>query len=247
MACITAQTVLLIGGANGGSLPRVLRLPHLLNVTLLDIDHELHQISQRFLGHMHGESLADPRVRMVFGPPHEQLKDLLKEGRRFDIIVADTPDATDDSYSSHLFSSEYLGMLSDLLTDDGIFVTQAGQAHPMNCRFTARVVTTLDNIFPETVLYTQHVQSFGVPWCFALAGRAAKEIALADPAWIDARLNRLKGSGAETYDGTTHRHMFSLPKLLRTSIELEKRYLTPITLSQMEHVLVTENHYSKET
>lgn len=239
MARPHARRVLLIGGANGGSLPRVFALPDLEHVTLLDVDSELHAVSRDVLAHMHGTTLDDPRVRLRFGPPDAEVAALAEMGERYDLIVADTPDATAGSYSARLFAIERIGAIARLLAPDGLFVTQAGQAHPLACEFTARVRRTLEEAFAEVVLYTHHVPSFGLPWCFAVCGERARAVAALEPDAIDAHLSSL-GLRPRAYDGETHRHMFALPRFLRDALADRARGAAPITLEKPEHVIVTD-------
>lgn len=238
MAHPHARRVLLIGGANGGSLPRVRLLPDLQHVTLIDVDRELHETSRRLLAPMHGDSLEDGRLRLVFGEPDVEAAALAEAGDSFDLIIADTPDATADSYSARLFALERIDVLARLLAPDGLFVTQAGQAHPLACRFAARVRKTLEAVFPHVALYAHHVPSFGVPWCFAIAGRGRGDIAGLDPADIDRRLLDLPRDALKAYDGSTHRHMFALPRVLREALTAEAGRARPITLGDPEHVVV---------
>lgn len=233
------RRALLIGGANGGSLPRLLALPALEHVLVVDIDEELHAESRSQLSHMHGNSLSDPRVEWIFGSPDIIVASLAREKRQFDLIIADTPDATELSYSTRLFALERIHAIAELLAPAGLFATQAGQAHPFACRLAARVKTTLARVFPEVVLYSHLVPSFGIPWCFALAGSKAAAIATLDPSIIDSRIEELRFCHLSSYDGTTHRHMFALPRFLRESLEKEELLVGPITLSDPEIVAVS--------
>ena len=233
-----ARRVLLVGGANGGSLPRLLALPTLEQIVVVDVDEELHTISRTSLAHMHGESLADPRITWIFGSPDHLVALLAREEQQFDLIVADTPDATDQSYSTRLFALERIHAIAEVLAPEGLFVTQAGQAHPFACRLAARIKATLAQVFPEVVLYSHLVPSFGIPWCFAIAGSQAVAVANADPETVDNRIKELHFEKLSSYDGVTHRHMFALPRLLRESLAKEGLDVCPITLSDLETVTV---------
>ncbi|MGJ3264483.1 MAG: hypothetical protein ACFE0R_14725 [Salinarimonas sp.] len=238
MAHPEARRVLLIGGANGGSLPRVLLLPRLEHVTLVDVDADLHAVSRSARAELHGDSVADPRLRLVFGAPDEEVAALAARGERFDLVVADTPDATEGSYSARLFAIERIGAIRDLLADGGLFVTQAGQAHPLACRFTARVLATLRGAFADVALYTHNVPSFGTPWCFAMAGADLSGLRALEPGTIDVRLAALPQNALEAYDGETHRHMFAVPRVLRAALAREATDAEPIRLASPEHVVV---------
>lgn len=240
MARPDARRVLLIGGANGGSLPRALLLSKLEHVTIIDIDAQLHAISRRMRAEMHGGSLDDSRVRLIFGVPDEEVSLLAERGERFDLIIADTPDATEGSYSARLFALERIGKLHELLVDGDLFVTQAGQAHPLTCRLTARIIATLESVFTDTALYTHNVPSFGIPWCFAIAGTDLSALHALEPSVIDRRLAALPSGTLTAYDGETHRHMFAVPRFLRTALAREGAAASPIRLDAPEYVVVAE-------
>ncbi|WP_372425023.1 hypothetical protein [Salinarimonas chemoclinalis] len=238
MARPDARRVLLIGGANGASLPRVLLLPALEHVTLVDVDAELHAVSRTARAGLHGTSLEDPRLDLVFGAPDAEVAALAAAGARFDLVIADTPDATEGSYSARLFAAERIGAIRDLLAPGGLFVTQAGQAHPLACGFTARVLATLRGAFADVALYTHNVPSFGTPWCFAIAGGDLSALHALEPATIEARLARLPAGALVAYDGETHRHMLALPRALREALARAAPTAEPIRLDAPAHVVV---------
>lgn len=210
------RSVLSFGGANGGIVRELLKLPTIENVTVVDVDEELFGICRRHLPHLHppAPDYSDPRIELHFGPPLV-LMDQLKRG--FDYIVADLPDATEDNYALSLFEPEFYGRVRRLLNPSGLFVTQAGQAHPLACEFFARTLGTLSRELTYAVPYTVCVPSFGVPWGFVLASNDL------DPSrWrlreLRSRMASLRIPSLRSYDAQTHAHMFQIPKALRSAL-----------------------------
>nr|AYM53454.1 spermidine synthase [Cystobacter sp.] len=225
-------SVLCLGGANGGTLKQILKLPHLERVRLFDIDPELHGISRRLLPHMHERTLEDPRVRIEFGKVFDMVAALGETRERFDLIVADLPDATAESYATSLFSSEFYQNVSRLLSPHGIYVTQAGQAHFLYSRFLNRTLRTLGREFAHVTPYTVTVPSYGCPWAFALASRGV-DFASVTPETLGQRIRLLPEESLAAYDEQTHAHMFHLPKILRSALAED----VPVnTLGRMETV-----------
>jgi spermidine synthase len=197
----------------------VLKLPDLERVLVVDIDPELHEISRRHLPHMHGDTLADPRVTLRFGDPARLVAELAADpaGGKIDIIIADLPDATAGSYAVGLFTREFYGVVCRLLGETGIYVTQGGQAHFRHCGFLNRVLRTLSASFAHAVPYTVAVPSLGTPWAFVLASQGIDPRA-ASPASIARRIAAIPAGEIISYDWETHLHLFHLPKLLREAL-----------------------------
>ncbi|WP_437970716.1 hypothetical protein WMF04_16125 [Sorangium sp. So ce260] len=228
------SSVLCLGGANGGTLKQLLKLPHLERVRLLDIDPELHEISKRLLPHMHGDTLLDPRVEIAFGDVFTLVSALVDTGACFDLVVADLPDATAGCYATSLFSAEFYDTVLRLLTRHGIYVTQAGQAHVLYSRFLNRTLRTLGGSFAHVIPYTITVPSYGCPWAFALAS-AGVDFSAVSPEAMARRIAQLPEAALASYDHETHLHMFHLPKALRLALAED---VPPLTLDQPETVQI---------
>ncbi len=208
------RSVLSFGGANGGVVRELLKLPSIETITVIDIDAELFAVCRRLLPHLHPPDYSDPRIELRFGPPLAEM-DCLEQ--TFDYIIADLPDATQDNYALNLFKPEFYDRLRRLLSPSGLFVTQAGQAHPLACGFFAGALATLSREFTYAVPYMASVPSFGIPWGFVIASHDL------DPSrWrreeLESRLASLPANAFRSYDAQTHGHMFRVPKALRTAL-----------------------------
>jgi spermidine synthase len=206
--------VLCLGGANGGMLRELCKLPDIEDVTIADIDPELYEASKIHLPHMHRGAHNDPRCTMLFGDPRRVLATLAGP---FDAVYADLPDAVSGTNTASLFTQEFYHDIKRRLSADGLYVTQAGPAHHRDCAFFASVLRTLESVFRHAVPYSIAVPSFGVPWGFVIASDGL------DPSGWEAidmpgKMAQLAGDDLRSYDPISHRHMFSLPKQLRTAL-----------------------------
>jgi spermidine synthase len=209
--------VLCLGGANGGILHRVLALPGVVSVRQFDVDAELHKRSVEHLPHMHLDALDDPRAVVGFGHPRVLLEGL--EGP-FDLVLADLPDSVPGTHVPGMFTREFYLRVRKLLGGTGMFATQAGPANPLEPRFMAGVLRTARDVFAHAHPYTSAVPAFGVPWGFVVASDHPFT-----PGSPGPRMGDLPAS-ASTYDAETHRHMFTLPRLLREGLTAAGRVIT---------------------
>jgi spermidine synthase len=221
--CLLPHTrrVLSLGGANGGVLHRLCALPEVREVVQIDVDEELHHRSVELLAHMHRGAHTDPRCEVEFGDPRTRLGD---QDGRFDLILADLPDAIDGSVTTTLFTREFYELVREKLASHGVFVTQAGPAHPLDPEFFASVSRTLGLVFRHILPYVVAVPSFGIPWGFVIASDELDPAALT-AAKVDRKLAAMRVP-AECYDGTTHQHMTALPRQLRIALATAGRAIS---------------------
>jgi spermidine synthase len=218
-----AERVLCLGGANGGLLHRVLATPGVAAVTQIDVDRELFEISTAALPHMHREAYRDPRCTLRFGEPRALVAEL---DTRFDVVLADLPDATPGTHAPKLFTAEFYAAVRGVMRDGAVFATQAGAAHPLDADFFASVLRTLRAVFRFAQPYAISVPSYGIPWGFAMASDD-RDVGR----WEDEEATRrLAGLSAGVYDPETHRHAFSLPRPLRTALAGRGRIITDARL-----------------
>ena len=205
---------LCLGGANGGMLRELCKLPDVEAITVVDIDPELYEASKVYLPHMHHGASDDPRCTILFGDPRGTVATLAGP---FDVVYADLPDAVSGTNTASLFTQEFYHAIKRYLSAGGLYVTQAGPAHHRDCEFFASVLRTLESVFRYAIPYSIAVPSFGVPWGFVIAGDAI-DPARSDSIDLPGKLARLDGDDLRSYDSISHQHMFSLPKQLRTAL-----------------------------
>jgi spermidine synthase len=120
MAHGLARRVLIIGGGDGGTLREVLKHP-VDQVVLVEIDHEVIELSQRFLPDVSKGAFADPRAAVIVG---DAARYVVETASKFDVIIVDSTDPIGPG--ERLFSEAFYRRCRDLLLPGGIVALQSG-------------------------------------------------------------------------------------------------------------------------
>jgi len=118
-----AKNVLVLGGGDGLALREILKYPRVQSVTLVDIDKKIVEAASRldFMKAINQKSFEDKRVKALF---QDGLKFVEKTREKYDIVIVDFPDATDDSLA-RLYSLEFYHWLGNILTEKGLVAIQS--------------------------------------------------------------------------------------------------------------------------
>ena len=203
--------VLIAGGGEGATLREVLRHPSVERAVMVDIDGELVDLCREHLAEMHQGAFDDPRAEMVIG---DALAYLREHEDRFDAIVIDLTDPSEDGPIGELYGIDFYRLVASRLADDGIVVLQAYTFGPGRTAWQDRIAHTLGGVFPIVRRYRAEVPFFKDSWAFLTASAVRDPAALATDA-IDRALAERGIDDLRFYDGITHRSMFSLPKYAR--------------------------------
>ena len=213
-----ARRVLIIGGGDGGILREVLRHPQVCELVMVEIDRQVVEVSNAFLG-IQGD-VTDPRVSLLFADGVAYLAESARNGRQFDLIVIDATDST--SPSKTLWNSSFYASVAACLAPHGVCVDsdiltpgrpalhlsrdpcevspfdllQAGQPFAgVECFFTK--VPLYPGGYFAFFLYTKDAESCREPR-LQRSGRyytpSMHRAAFALPTWWRRRLDQLRGS-----------------------------------------------------
>ena len=206
--------VLIIGGGDLGVAEVLTRFPKedVRSIKLVEIDPKVVELSKKYLKSMNRECWKDDRLKIIY----EDCRKFLKDTRdKFDLVIVDLPDPKDD-LSATMYSLEFYNTVYNVLSDDGIMVTQATSAdYALGNESFAVIVKTLQaSKFPIVRPYRYYVPSFGM-WGFVLASKRY------DPLNITKEdIRRVtKEINLHTYDEDVHFAMFALPPWLKKRIE----------------------------
>jgi spermidine synthase len=203
--------VLVCGGGEGAPLREVLRHPSVDAVVMVDLDSELVALCRQHLTDWHQGAFDDPRVRLVHGDARRFVE---ATAERFDVVIADLTDPTEDAPSKLLYTEEFYRAVARVLAPGGLFVTQAIGLHfDAGDRLHAMIHHTVRRVFADVRSYAEYILSFDFPWAFVAAATAPVWDALT-PEEVDRRL-RARGLQLRFYDGETHQRVMSLPRPLR--------------------------------
>lgn len=166
------RRVLVLGGGDGLALREILKTAEVQSVTLVDLDPEMTQLSERFkpLGELNGHAMEDRRVRVV---NEDAMIWLGKPGEKYDVAIVDFPDP--NSYAvGKLYTTYFYRLLGRRLGPDGVVSVQC--TSPLFARQSFWcIIRTLEAAGFAVRPYHAAVPSFGV-WGFALASRAPFEV-----------------------------------------------------------------------
>lgn len=210
------ESVLVIGGGEGGTLREILRYGSVKEVVMVDIDGEVVEACKRYLPEVHRGSFDDPRARMVIADGRKFVEET---GKKFDAIVVDVTDPTEDGPSRFLYTIEFYRAAASKLTEGGVLVTQATSTF-YNLDAFSLIVNTMDKVFPHVRGYQASIPSFISDWGFSLGSMAM------DPAGISGdeastRARRLGIGGLRYYEVRRHPHYFWLPPYVREALDDE--------------------------
>jgi spermidine synthase len=165
LAAGNIDSVLVLGGGDGMALRELLKYPQIKSVELVDLDVEMvrlartHPLFTRLNGHL----LDDPRVHLVYDDAFQFIKNAT---RRYNVIIIDLPDPSEPVLGK-LYSTAFYSMIRQILTPDGVVVTQSTSPFLARKPFWC-IHHTMRTALPNTLAYQAYVPSFG-QWGFQLA------------------------------------------------------------------------------
>ncbi len=166
LACKKPRRILILGGGDGLALREVLRHRDVEEVTLVDIDPQMTNLSHDFprLGELNGHAYDDPRVTVV---NQDALIWLERDRGNYDAVLVDFPDPHSFSLGK-LYTTRFYRLLRARLHEGGALGMQA--TSPLGTRRSYWCIQrTLEAAGFAVRPYQASVPSFGGVWGFALA------------------------------------------------------------------------------
>lgn len=214
------RKVLILGGGEGATLREALKYGSVERAVMVDIDEEVIRVCREHMRFMNEGVFDDKRVNLVIG---DALDYVFNTNETFDVIIADLSDPIVEGPSYKLYTREFYARVGEILSPNGVFVTQA--TSPTNTPETHAVIySTARSVFPKTAYYHIFMPSFEALWGFVITSKTLDPRGL-DPKYVDEALAR-HGVKTRFYDSIAHTHMFSVPRNLREFIERESRVST---------------------
>jgi len=203
------RRVLILGGGEGATLREVLKHRTVERAVMVDIDQEVVDVCTEFLPSMHAGSWDDPRASVVI----EDGKKFVEETREvFDVIIMDLTDPYGPEVSRPLYTREFFSKLAGILSDDGLVVTQAGNAFFFPREYRG-VLDSMSSNFPVVVQYQMWIPSFGYAVNYILGSKKYDPRSLqAD--YVDRVLVE-RGVRTRYYNGAVHVTVLKMPIQIR--------------------------------
>lgn len=157
------ETVLIIGGGDGGSLREALRHPSVKQATLVDIDGDVVQASKDYLPQWN-TGFSDPRARVIIG---DGLAHVEKARQEYDAVIIDSTDPIGPG--TCLFTEEFYTNVKRALEPGGVVAAQT--ENPIIMKDLVRdILRKFRRVFPIAELYTAPMPTYpGGWWSFTCA------------------------------------------------------------------------------
>ena len=170
---------LILGGGDGLALKRILDVPTVRSVRLVDINAEVVELGRTALADLNAHAFEDPRVVVTIGDAWLEADVLLAEPLRYDLIVSDFT-VPREVEATRLHSVDWYEKLFELLTVDGVVAVngESPTAYP-EAFFSIYNAMRAAGLSPHP--YRVHIPSFeregyGPDWGMVVAGRLPLDV-----------------------------------------------------------------------
>ncbi len=205
------ESVLIIGGGDGGMLREVLKHPA-LRVTQVEIDQAVIDLAREYLPNHSAGSFDDPRATIVIADGMDFVRET---DQRFDVIISDSTDPVGPG--EVLFTDDFYALAKRCLAPGGVLVTQNGVPFVQM----EEVINTRRRMSPHFVDMTFYCAAvptyYGGIMTFAWGtdDKALRRTSLEVLGW------RARHVGLKTryYNAAVHQGAFALPQFLVEAIE----------------------------
>jgi len=202
------QSVLVIGGGDGGSSEEIFKHPSVKRIVMAELDPAVIEIARRHLGEIHRGALDDPRLEIRLGDGFEYVKNA---SEKFDLIVLDLTDP--DTPAFHLYSEEFFALCRERLNPGGMLTLHLGT--PVYAPETVRRnAANLRKVFKQVHPLALFIPLYGSLWCLVVASDSANP-RLQSAEAIAARLRERRIGGLRYYNAELHGALFALPTFVK--------------------------------
>jgi len=202
------QSVLVIGGGDGGSSEEIFKHPSVRRVVMAELDAAVIDVARTHLGAIHRGALDDPRLEIHIGDGFEYVKNAAE---KFDLIVLDLTDP--DTPAFHLYSEEFFRLCRDRLNPGGILTLHLGT--PVYAPDTVRRnAANLRKVFKQVHPLALFIPLYGSLWCLGVASDTANPRLMSAEA-IAGRMRERRLGALQYYNAELHSGLFALPTFVK--------------------------------
>jgi spermidine synthase len=202
------QSVLVIGGGDGGSSEEIFKHPSVRRIVMAELDAAVIEVARAHLGEIHRGSLDDPRLEIRIGDGFEYVQ---RATEKFDLIVLDLTDP--DTPAFHLYTEEFFRLCRERLNPGGILTLHLGT--PVYAPETVRKnAANLRKVFKQVHPLTLFIPLYGSLWCLGIASDSANPRLMTTEA-IAARLRERRIGALKYYNAEVHGGLFALPTFVK--------------------------------
>jgi spermidine synthase len=192
------ESVLVIGGGDGGVLREVLKYACVKGVDLAELDEGVIKFSKKYLPKIHRGAFRDPRVHIHVTDGRTFVENHRKQ---FDVIIMDMTDPSGPS--ALVYTKEFFRSVKDAFRDrNGIFVMHSESPVTRPAAFSC-IQKTLRAAFPYVTPFYGYIKMYATLWSMTLCSRSGRAGRIT-AGEIDAALARRRIRGCAVYSGATH-------------------------------------------
>ena len=202
------QSVLVIGGGDGGSTEEILKHPSVKRVVMAELDPAVIDVARTHLREIHRGALDDRRLSIRIGDGFEFVKSC---DETFDLVVLDLTDP--DTPAFHLYTEEFFRLCQRVLNPGGLMTMHLGSPvyQPATVKKNA---AALRRVFKHVQPLSLFIPLYGSLWCLAIASDSANPRGVGADS-IALRLRERRISGLRYYNAEVHPALFALPTFVR--------------------------------
>jgi spermidine synthase len=202
------QSVLVIGGGDGGSSEEIFKHPSVKRIVMAELDAAVIDVARGHLGEIHRGALDDPRLEIRIGDGFEYVKNA---SEKFDLIVLDLTDP--DTPAFHLYSEEFFRLCRERLNLGGLLTLHLGT--PVYAPETVKKnAASLRRVFKQVHPLALFIPLYGSLWCLAVASDSANPRLISSET-IAARMRERRLGVLGYYNADLHGALFALPNFVR--------------------------------
>ena len=201
------ETVLVIGGGDGGTVREVLKHDTVKKVTLCEIDGDVIEVCKRFIPSVASE-LDDPRVEVVVADAIEFIKD---KKSCYDVILIDSTDPMGPGEG--LFTEEFYTNVKEALNPGGIMSAQS-ESPFANQEEMKKMYALLKKVFPITTAFIGSIPTYpGGNWSWAFCSEEVEPLS-----YIDTKRAKKITKSCKLYNTDIHKACFALPNFIKDEL-----------------------------
>lgn len=198
------ETVLVIGGGDGGTVREVLKHDTVKKVVLCEIDGDVIEECKKYLPTI-ACKLDDPKVEVLVQDAIEYIKD---KKNMFDVILIDSTDPMGPGEG--LFTDEFYTNVMNALREGGIMVAQS-ESPFVNKEEIRKMYVQLKRVFPIVSTYTSNIPTYpGGYWAWAFCSKTVEPLS-----YFDERRCADITKTCKIYNKDYHLARFALPNYLK--------------------------------
>lgn len=192
------ESVLIIGGGDGGILREVLKYNSVKSAVLVDLDGEVISFSKKYLRKVHRGAFNDPRATVIVGDGRAYTDNHPGE---FDVVIMDMTDPFGPSRL--LYTQEFFQIIKKTLKNEsGIFVMHSESPISRPSTF-ACINRTLSSVFDHVNQFYTYVQMYGVLWAITVSSPSIDTSKVRKPV-IESRLKKNGITDLKVYNSDSH-------------------------------------------